>query len=141
MVCLYCNRELAVTNSRPQKSRNQIWRRRLCKACGAVFTSVEALDLTKALIVAKSAPNDSQPELQAFDRDKLFISLYESLRHRPTAASDARGLCDTIVAHIIKKAQNGQISSRTIVGLVVNTLQHFDKAAASHYTAFHPLAA
>jgi transcriptional repressor NrdR len=138
MVCLYCNGELSVMNSRPQKSRNQVWRRRLCKACGAVFTSIEALDLAKALIVAKNADNGSQSELQPFDRDKLFISLYESLRHRPAASSDAHGLCDTVVAHIIASAQNGRISSRTIGELSLNTLKRFDTAAASHYAAFHP---
>ena len=138
MVCTYCGQELAVTNSRPQKTRNQIWRRRLCKACGAVFTSVEAIDLSKALIVSKDALQSGQAELQAFDRDKLFISLYESLRHRPTAASDARGLCDTIVAHIITISQNGHINSRTIIEVAVNTLRRFDGAAATHYAAFHP---
>lgn len=138
MVCPYCSHELAVTNSRPQKSRNQIWRRRLCKACGAIFTSVEALDLTKALVVAIHDTRGNKPELVPFDRDKLFISLYESLRHRPAAASDARGLCDTLTAHIIKSAENGHIDSRTIIKLALSTLQKFDAAAAIHYAAFHP---
>lgn len=138
MVCLYCSRELTVSNSRPQLSRNQVWRRRPCKACEAVFTSIESIDLSKALIVSKPAGDGQAPLLSAFERDKLFISLYESLRHRPAAASDARGLCDTIVAHIIKKADHGNISPRTIFSLALNTLSHFDAAAASHYTAFHP---
>jgi transcriptional repressor NrdR len=132
MVCLYCQGNLAVSNSRPQKSRNQTWRRRPCKACGAVFTSIEALDLSQALVVHKSG------QLQPFDRDRLFISLYESLRHRPTAASDARGLADTVIAHIIKVAHNGSIEARTIADQAVNTLTNFDAAAATHYAAFHP---
>lgn len=131
MVCIYCKGHLAVTNSRPQVSRNQTWRRRLCKACGAVFTAVEALDLSQSLAVAVSG------RMEAFDRDRLFISLYESLRHRPTAASDARGLADTIVAHIITRADNGQVGLRTIANTCLNTLQRFDTAAASHYAAFH----
>ena len=138
MVCLYCSQELTVSNSRPQLSRNQVWRRRPCKACGAVFTSIESIDLSKALIVSKPAVSGKAPTLSAFERDKLFISLYESLRHRPAAASDARSLCDTVVAHIIKKAENGNISPRTIFSLTLNTLSRFDAAAASHYAVFHP---
>ncbi len=133
MVCIYCTGDLAVTNSRPQKSRNQTWRRRLCKACGAVFTSVEAIDLSQALIVVTNT------DMKPFNRDTLFISLYESLRHRPTAASDARGLTDTIVAQLTKRSDQGSLPIRTITETALNTLQRFDSAAATHYAAFHPL--
>ncbi len=146
MVCLYCQGDLAVSNSRPQKSRNQTWRRRPCKACGAVFSSIEALDLSQAIVVAKSSQNSTSSHngnnsltLQPFDRDKLFISLYESLRHRPNAASDARGLADTVIAHIITSNHHGQTDARTIADTALNTLRRFDTAAASHYAAFHPL--
>jgi transcriptional regulator NrdR family protein len=138
MVCLYCSQDLSVTNSRPQKSRNQTWRRRLCKACGAVFTSVESIDLTKAIVVSKDGQHGAKATLSPFERDKLFISIYESLRHRPMASQDARGLCDTVVAHIIKNASQASIDRRTIISLTMNTLANFDKAAASHYAAFHP---
>jgi transcriptional repressor NrdR len=131
MVCIYCSGDLTVNNSRPQRSRNQVWRRRPCKACGAVFTSIEALDLSQALAVAKNAA------LEPFDRDRLFISVYESLRHRPTAASDARGLSDTVVAQLIKNAAHGRLDVRTIIDTVLSTLRRFDQAAATHYAAFH----
>lgn len=137
MVCIYCHSDLSVTNSRPQKSRNQTWRRRLCKRCGAVFTSIEAIDLSQALTVVRTAPKSDS--LQSFDRDRLFISIYESLRHRPSAASDARGLADTVVAQLIAQSEHGSISVKVIVTSTLNTLQRFDKAAASHYAAFHPL--
>jgi transcriptional repressor NrdR len=131
MVCIYCGGDLAVSNSRPQKSRNQTWRRRPCKACGAVFTSLEHLDLASSLTVAK---ND---QLQPFDRDRLFISLYESLRHRPAAMSDARELASTVTVHIIKNATNGSVEARTICQQTLNTLRKFDQTAAMHYAAFH----
>lgn len=160
---MYCGGDLAVNNSRPQKNRNQTWRRRLCKACGAVFTSIESIDLSQALIVQNSGHNDhsrnhsvakivSDPTgLVAFDRDRIFISLYKSLQHRTSAASDARGLADTIIAHILRDIQNqnksadskinqiavSRISSRTIAETILNTLKRFDQAAATHYAAFH----
>jgi len=131
MVCIYCRGNLGVTNSRPQKSRNQTWRRRLCKACGAIFTSIETLDLSQALIIANKAV------LQPFDRDRLFISLYESLRHRETALADARSLADTVTAQLIKVSDKGLLPVRTITQTALNTLQRFDSAAATHYAAFH----
>jgi transcriptional regulator NrdR family protein len=146
MVCIYCSGDLAVTNSRPQLSRNQTWRRRLCKACGAVFTSTESIDLSQALVVQDSGQKNAKSvakklDLQPFDRDRLFISIYESLRHRPTAAQDARGLADTVTAQLIKSGRtlipHGLISNRTIAEHVISTLQRFDKAAATHYAAFH----
>lgn len=149
MVCIYCQAKLRVYNSRPQLTRNQTWRRRACEACGAVFTSIESIDLSQSLIVSRTSDNgrhgsgeiSGNPEtLQPFDRDKLYISLYESLRHRGTAASDARGLCDTVTAYIIASARDGHVTARTITGHVLNTLGRFDAAAATHYAAFHPSA-
>ena len=135
MVCIYCSSPTSVTNSRPQKSRNQTWRRRLCSSCGAVFTSIEAIDLSQALAVQYT----DATKLAPFDRDRLFISLYNSLRHRPAASREARELADTVTAHIILQAEHGRITARTIAESCLNTLQRFDKAAATHYAAFHPL--
>lgn len=137
MVCTYCSGELAVSNSRPQKSRNQTWRRRLCKRCGAVFTSIEAIDLSQALTVVRAAHKPAQ--LQPFDRDRLFISIYESLRHRSAAASEARALTDTVLTQLIKQSERGSVTIKLIAETTLNTLQRFDAAAASHYAAFHPL--
>jgi transcriptional regulator NrdR family protein len=131
MVCIYCHGDLAVTNSRPQKRRNQTWRRRLCKTCGALFTSVEAIDLSQALVVANGT------KLQPFDRDRLFLSLHESLRHRPTALSDARALAETVAAQLIKVSENGLLPATAIRRTALNTLQRFDHAAATHYAAYH----
>ncbi len=160
MVCLYCNGNLAVSNSRPQSSRNQTWRRRLCKVCGAVFTSTETIDLSQALVVqdmGQNSPTHANQHqimgttkttknigLRPFDRDRLFMSLYESLRHRPTAAYDARGLTDTVISYIIKDTR-AQISPKSslctdthaIAETILDTLKHFDQAAATHYAAFH----
>lgn len=150
MVCIYCDNSfgntggatagkkssrLAVSNSRPQRSRNQTWRRRLCTACGAVFTSIEAIDLSQALAVQYA----DATQLAPFDRDELFISLYNSLRHRTSPTREARDLADTVTAHIISAAEHGRVSARTITQTCLNTLRHFDEAAATHYAAFHPL--
>ena len=133
MVCIYCHGELSVLNSRPQKVRNQTWRRRKCQNCGALFTSIEAIDLANAISV------NHDGEFYAFSRDKLFISLYESCRHRPHAAQDANGLLDTIITQLLPKITKGSLAAAEITRTAHDVLQRFDTAAAVQYAAFHPL--
>jgi len=133
MVCIYCRGNLAVINSRPQLRTNQTWRRRKCLHCGAVFTSVEAIDLAKALSVS------SKGELHAFSRDKLFISIYESCRHRPAANKDAGGLTDTIISKLVSASTDGLVGGATIINTASEVLKRFDTAAAIQYGAFHPI--
>jgi transcriptional regulator NrdR family protein len=62
------------------------------------------------------------------------------------AISDARGLSETVVAHICIQTttrqqaseQRSQVAVSTIYTVVLRTLQRFDRAAATHYAAFHP---
>lgn len=133
MVCIYCAGELSVINSRPQKRRNQVWRRRRCDSCKALFTTIEIIDLSAALNIKRST-GDMQPLL----RDKLFISIYDSCRHRPYALKDANELTATVLSKLLHKTTNGSITSRTIIETTLHTLQHFDQVAAIHYAAFHP---
>lgn len=130
---MYCAQETRVTNSRHQKKPNRTWRRRQCLACSAVFTTVEASDLEKSIAVEQNGT------LQAFLRDKLFISVYESLKHRKTALSDATALTDTVIATIVKQANDGVIASATITASCIQILHRFDKTAAVYYVAYHPL--
>lgn len=132
MVCIYCFGETKVNNSRPQKRGNQVWRRRQCLDCKAIFTSVETADLSSALAVKKQ-----HKHLEPFSRDKLLISLYGSLKHRKSAIKDARGLTDTIISQLLASAQAGSLNSKDIQEVVHRTLKRFDGPAAVHYQAFH----
>lgn len=132
MVCVYCGSETHVNNSRHQKRVNQVWRRRICKNCGATFTTHETADLASALRVKNRGG-----KLSPLSRDKLLLSLYKSLGHRRTALSDASGLCDTILAKVAKTAQNGVIEATSIIQTATVTLNRFDTAASTHYQAFH----
>lgn len=133
MVCIYCQGKLSVFNSRAQKLRNQTWRRRKCQKCQAIFTSVESLDLSKALVIQKGK------ELQAFSRDQLFTSIYESCRHRAAAAQDAANLTDTIISTLLSRTTQGLLTTATIVEIATAVLGRFDNAAAVQYAAFHPV--
>jgi transcriptional regulator NrdR family protein len=100
-----------------------------------VVTTVEGLDFGASMSL-KTALGPLMP----FQRDILFISVYESLRHRKTATSDAEALTATILKALpacfdTDKAVNRQ----KLVRLVADTLQRFDTAAAVQYQAYHPL--
>ncbi len=134
MVCLYCGGETGVTNSRPQKRTNTIWRRRQCTDCRALFTTEEAALLAAAVAVA--APDGS---ITGFGREKLLISLYNSLRHRPSALQDAIALTDTVTSRLLARGGSANLPTAVIITAVVQTLQPFDAAAAVQYQAYHPL--
>ena len=132
MVCPYCSHDTRVTNSRPQLRTNSIWRRRLCSSCGALFTSTEHIDLEKSVMVEVNG------RLQPFLRDKLFASIYDSLRHRKTALSDATALTDTVIIKVLGLISDGQIEASVITSQTSEILKRFDQAAAVHYAAYHP---
>lgn len=132
MVCIYCGAETSVINSRPQKRYNNIWRRRQCGGCGAVFTTSETPDFLKSLVVTNGN------SLEPFSRDKLFLSVHDSVRHRKTATSDATGLTGTIISRLYPFITSGSLARADITHIAAATLKRFDKAAASHYRAYHP---
>jgi transcriptional regulator NrdR family protein len=132
MVCVQCGGQTQVINSRHQKRANQVWRRRRCRDCGAVFTSEES-----PAYGASWAVQSSSGALRAFSRDTLLLSLHRSLQHRQTALEDAGGLADTVIKKLAGAVTDGVIESRTIVSSVQVALSRFDQAASTHYAAFH----
>ena len=133
MKCIYCGSETQVTNSRHQKKPNQVWRRRLCKGCSGLFTTLEQADLLTSLLYKNSAGH-----VEPFRRDILFVSLYNSVRHRKTAASDATGLTATVISKLQTHIQSATIDRKNIIKVATEVLKRFDKAAAVTYQAFHP---
>jgi len=133
MVCVYCNGKTKVTNSRPQKRLGQTWRRHACTECGAIFTTIEAPDLSGSLRFV-----DRGGTLVPFERDILFVSLTQALGHRRDAISAAGALTATITAKLLKTAQSGRITRRELISMVETTLKHFDTASAVQYRAYHP---
>lgn len=130
---MYCGQPTQVTNSRRQKQRNHVWRRRACQACGGTFTTHEQPDLAAGLRV-----QHADGALAPFDRDALFLSIHASCKHRAQAVADARALTYTIVARAVANAKRGVIQRGTIVVLAREVLARFDRAASTMYTAYHP---
>lgn len=131
MVCIYCGSETRVTNSRPQKRSNTVWRRRFCSHCKATITSLEAVDYDRALRVRRTM------SLEPFSRDKLFLSIYDSLKHRRNAVADATALTVTIISALTRKHKYPELDRTQIIFASGTILERFDSAAAIHYRAYH----
>ena len=132
MNCVFCQGDTSVENSRPQKRTNSIWRRRQCKKCQAVFSTQESVDYEQSFVY-QTATGDLEP----FQRDKLFLSVYESLKHRKTATEDAKALTSTIMNKLVLKQKQANIDRKLIIECVTVVLKRFDKIALTHYRAFH----
>ncbi len=133
MHCPYCNHKTDVVNTRHKSSTNQIWRRRSCTNCQAVFTTHESAD-TSTLFIVKSGTRTSP-----FDPDRLYISIYESMRHRKQSYQDARGIYGTVLTNIIHNLENASIDRDEIVQIITKILRRFDQASSVQYSAFHPI--
>jgi transcriptional regulator NrdR family protein len=133
MVCIYCGSSTQVTNSRPQKRLNQIWRRRRCTACGSIFTTHELLELSSGIVL-----EGGSGRLQPFSRDTLFVSIYECCKHRPGAVEDAAALTRTSLSFLQLQVTEGRLQREQVLTSVLTVLERFDKVAATMYKAYHP---
>lgn len=80
---------------------------------------------------------DASGSVEPFSRDKLFLSLYQSCQHRPAALSDAGGLADTVIRRLAPRVKAGTLASQVIAQTAQVALNRFDRAASTHYQAFH----
>lgn len=131
MICIYCGEKTKTTNSRPVKSGTETWRRKECKKCGAVFTTREHIDLSGTFRIRH------QGKLTPLSRDNLYISVYRSLSHKPTAQDDASALTDTILQQLYLLASRGVISKDVVVHTTLETLKRFDEPAGVFYQAHY----
>lgn len=131
MVCIYCGGATGVTNSRSQKRTNSTWRRRTCQDCQATVTTTEKIDLGTAIAVVDETA--SKP----FSRDKLFISIFESCKHREDAPVAASQLTDTILGLLYPLISGGALQKDAVRETTGQVLARFDPAAGVHYQAYH----
>lgn len=132
MKCLYCGGQTEVTNSRHQKRSNQVWRRRQCKRCKAVFTSHEALELSSALFV------QSRASTKPFLPDKLYTEVLLALQDRPNCYSEARELTGTIIQKLLKIGDKPYLQPKQISQASAEVLKRFNKRAWMRYATEHP---
>ena len=134
MDCFICDGKTSVVNSRPQLRLKQVWRRRLCKNCGYIFTTIEKIDLERSMMV-----KFNNQHLEEFVREKILISIRDSLGHHKDPINDSIAITDTIISKLYKNNQSPLIDRNNIVKTTLEVLKHFDKASYIHYQAYHKL--
>jgi transcriptional regulator NrdR family protein len=77
--------------------------------------------------------------LQAFSRDKLFLSIYESCKHRRNAIDDASAITLTVVGRLSGFSATGEILRSELISIVLGVLNNFDPTASSVYAGLYPL--
>ena len=132
MKCPYCNAKTQVTNSRSTAKGTQTWRRRKCTQCDAIWSSREILELKDTHSI------DSIDSSEPFSRDKLFISIKDSLQHRKSALEDATALTDTIINQALM-LKTPHIQLESLKSIAHNVLKRFDKTGAAVYKAKYRL--
>lgn len=133
MVCLYCKSSTSVTNSRPQKRLNQVWRRRVCSECGAIFSTTEAVNYTTAVIT-----QNHEGKLTPFQKERLFLSILKTCEHRKDALNDAIALTETVLTKIMENTPSASISLGLIATATHSVLKNFDSLSSVQYAALHP---
>jgi hypothetical protein len=78
--------------------------------------------------------------LLPFARDVLFVSLYESCKHRKDAINDASAITDIVVNQLLKECTDGVVMRDRITATAYLALSRFDEIAATFYRAYHPTA-
>jgi hypothetical protein len=82
---------------------------------------------------------DHSGSLHAFSRDALFLSIYESCRHRKDAINDASAITSNIVGRLSGFSATGEILRNELIDIAQEVLSRFDLTAASVYRGLHPL--
>lgn len=132
MKCLYCGGETKVVNSRHQRRNNQVWRRRQCLACQAIFTTHEQIELESALSVNKTGG------LEPFMPDLLLNELMLALKHRKDVYTASREVLATVVRKLLALPQKPVFSPKDIAETTSGVLKRIDKSAYLRYVAEHP---
>jgi transcriptional repressor NrdR len=132
MKCVYCDSHTRVTNSRRQRRSNQVWRRRQCKACGAIFTTLEAIHLPATLIV------DSRGRSEPFLPDKLYTEVLLALQDRKDCYESAREVTNTVIKELLKLPDKPLYRPNQISRAAGGVLKRLDRQAYLRYAAEHP---
>jgi len=134
MVCIYCGAKTKVVNSRGQKRLKQVWRRRKCFNCNNIFTTIEHINFSGSLII-----ENSSGKIEHFVKEKLLLSIYDSLGHRKDALGDSLAITDTIMSKVLNSLKTPLINRYDLINISASVLSRFDKSAAVHYKAYYPV--
>lgn len=131
MRCPFCGHDdTQVKDSRPSEDNAAIRRRRFCSSCDARFTTFERVQLRELTVIK----NDETKK--PFDRDKLARSMRIALRKRPVEEDKLEQVINGLVRQMETMGE-GEITTKQIGGLVMETLRRLDHVAYVRYASVY----
>jgi transcriptional repressor NrdR len=136
MKCPQCNSDdIKVIDSRTGRDGASIRRRRECNACGARFTTLEAIIRDGVVVIKRDGSTED------FNQKKLMDSLRKVLEKRPVEAERLPVLVGEIMRSLDREF-DAEIPSRAIAERAMEGLRQVDSVAyvryASAYLKFVP---
>lgn len=131
MRCPFCAHENSqVKDSRPTEDGAAIRRRRQCEQCGARFTTFERIQLRDIIVVK------SENRREAFDRNKLELSVSLACRKRDVSAEKITQLVSGIQRQIETTGEN-EVNSQKIGEMVMEGLRQLDSVAYIRFASVY----
>ncbi len=131
MRCPYCTSSNSqVKDSRPIDEHAAIRRRRVCDDCGGRFTTFERVQLKDMIVVKRSGRREP------FERDKMARSIEVALRKRPFEPDRIERMVTGLVRQL-ENASEGEVSTDTIGGLVMEALKGLDGVAYVRFASVY----
>ena len=131
MRCPFCGfDDTQVKDSRPSEDNAAIRRRRFCPNCDARFTTFERVQLRELLVIKNDGTR------KPFDRDKLVRSMRIALRKRPVDEEKLDQVINALVRQM-ETTGDGEITTREIGELVMETLRRLDHVAYVRYASVY----
>ncbi len=123
-------------DSRASQSGDVIRRRRECERCEKRFTTYERVEYALPTVVKKDGRRE------AFERNKIVVSLRIALSKRPVSAERIEGIADEIERELVDNDQR-EVSSAWLGERVMARLRDLDEVAyvrfASVYRSFRDI--
>ena len=131
MKCPFCNKDdTRVVDSRPVDDNSSIRRRRMCDACGKLFTTYEKVE-TIPLIVIKKDQNREQ-----YDRRKIENGVIRACYKRPISAQQITAVVDQIETLVFSREER-EVSSEVIGEIVMDQLKELDPVAYVRFASVY----
>lgn len=131
MKCPFCREPQTDTvNSRPTYHESQIWRRRRCLHCQAVFTTYERADLGFIKVIKKSGKKER------YSRAKLFAGIYGAFLSIPNKERAVDAVINEIESRILD-LRTKEVPSVAISKVVLNVLADTNVPAFTRFLAYN----
>ena len=131
MKCPYCSHpEQRVLDSRPARDGEAIRRRRECEGCGRRFTTYEAPEAPRLLVVKRSGVREE------FDRDKLLSGMVTACRKRPVAIEALREAAERVESDLFDLCDS-EVPSSAVGDRALLELARLDQVAFVRFASVY----